>query len=111
MQSEMFLSKENLSWEGVGEGIQRQIMGYDDNIMMVKVAFTAGSIGYEHKHPHVQTTYVESGTFDFTIDGIKKRVTAGDALLMPPNTLHSAVCIEAGVLIDVFSPIREDFLS
>ncbi|MBS1564980.1 MAG: cupin domain-containing protein, partial [Bacteroidetes bacterium] len=42
--------------------------------------------------------------------GEKKILSAGDAYYIPPHVLHGAVCIEDGVLIDVFSPMREDFI-
>lgn len=104
-----FLSEEN-PWEKVGEGLSRQITGYDANIMMVKVNFEKGAIGTQHMHHHAQTSYVVKGVFDVTIDGETTRLRAGDAFYVKPNLLHGAICLEEGVLIDVFSPLREDFL-
>lgn len=108
--SAAFLLDENQEWEKVGEGVQRKIMGYDDTIMLVKVDFAAGGIGYEHEHYHAQTTYVASGEFEFTIGGVTKTVKAGDSVYIEPHVLHGATCTKAGILIDVFSPIREDFM-
>lgn len=108
--SKNFHFDKNQEWETVGEGIRRKIMGYDDKIMLVKVDFITGAIGYEHKHYHSQTCYVSSGEFEFTIDGVTKSVKEGDSLYMPPNILHGVICIKGGTLIDVFSPIREDFM-
>ncbi len=104
-----FLSEQN-AWEKVGEGLSRQITGFDVNIMMVKVKFDKGAVGNPHTHHHAQTSYVVKGVFDVTIDGVTTRLTAGDAFYVEPNLLHGAVCLEEGVLIDVFSPLREDFL-
>lgn len=104
-----FLAKKN-DWEQVSEGISRQITGYNDNIMMVKVKFDKGAIGTPHQHPHTQSSYVVSGVFDITIDGHKQRLEAGDTFLANPNLIHGAVCIEAGILLDVFNPLREDFI-
>ena len=53
---------------------------------------------------------MESGMFEVQINGEKKALRAGDAFYIPPNVMHGAVCLEAGVLIDVFSPMREDFI-
>ena len=92
-----------------GEGITRQIIAYDNNIMMVKVMFTSGAIGTPHTHPHSQTTYVVSGKFEATIGNEKKVLTTGDGFYVDPDALHGCVCIEEGILIDVFTPIREDF--
>ncbi|WP_299670393.1 cupin domain-containing protein [uncultured Polaribacter sp.] len=108
--SKEFLLDENQDWEVVGEGVKRKIMGYDDKIMLVKVAFDKGGIGYKHEHHHSQVTYVESGSFDFSIGDMTKTVNGGDSVYIPPHVLHGAVCIKAGTLIDVFSPIREDFM-
>ena len=79
--------------------------------MMVKVKFEKGAIGALHHHYHTQCTYVASGKFEFTIGGVKKIVSAGDALFKQPDIEHGCVCLEAGVLIDTFSPMRADFLT
>jgi quercetin dioxygenase-like cupin family protein len=110
IKGEVFFKSDQNPWEKAGEGISRQITGYDVNIMMVKVKFEKGSIGYEHKHHHAQTSYVVKGVFDVTIDGVTTRLNAGDAFYVEPNLLHGAICQEEGILIDVFSPLREDFL-
>ena len=85
-------------------------MGWDNQIMMVKVKFEKGAIGAPHAHFHTQTTFCHSGKFEFTIDGQKHIIEPGDGLYIAPNLLHGAVCLEAGVVLDVFSPVREDFL-
>ena len=109
-QSRNFLlGSEEATVDG-GEGIVRQNLGYDDTIFMARVVFEEGAIGYEHSHPHSQAVYVESGVFDFKVGSEIKRLVSGDGAYIPPNKNHGAVCIEAGVLLDVFSPIREDFL-
>lgn len=108
--SKEFFYTEDMEWEKVGEGVSRQIMGYDDKIMLVKVKFEEGSQGYAHEHYHSQATYVASGTFEFTIGDQVKTVKGGDSVYIPPHVLHGAICKESGVLIDVFSPIREDFM-
>jgi len=110
IKSEVFFQTKEKPWEQAAEGITRQMIGYDVNIMMVKVSFEKGAIGYIHDHFHSQTTYVESGSFEVTIGDEKKILNGGDGFFIPPNVPHGAVCLEAGVLIDVFSPIREDFL-
>jgi len=98
------------NWEQLGPGLSRQILGWDNQIMMVKVKFEKGAIGAPHTHFHTQTSFCHSGKFEFTIDGEKHVIEPGDGLYIAPNLLHSAVCLEAGVVLDVFSPVREDFL-
>lgn len=110
IQSGMFQVENEIQWEDLGNGIKRQLYGYNDQVMMVKVKFEPGAIGTLHQHPHIQVSYVESGVFELTIDGEKKVLKQGDGYFVLPNLLHGAVCIEAGVLIDVFAPHREDFL-
>ncbi len=109
-QSSTFIKDEKLSWEPAGEGVTRKILGYDDKIMMVRVDFQKGGIGPIHNHFHSQTTYVTRGVFEVVIGGEKQLLKEGDAFYIPPFVDHGAVCLEAGELIDVFSPIREDFM-
>lgn len=109
-RSENFILQNEIPWEPAGEGIKRQIMGYDGQIMLVKVEFEDGAIGYGHAHYHSQSTYVVSGKFEFHIDGEKKIVEGGDGVYIAPDVFHGATCLEAGILIDVFSPMRADFV-
>jgi quercetin dioxygenase-like cupin family protein len=106
----VFVENASIEWEQVGEGMRRKIMAYDDNLMMVRVEFEKGGVGTLHQHYHVQITNVESGKFEVEINSEKKILQAGDAFYVPPHAVHGAVCLEAGVLIDVFSPMREDFV-
>jgi quercetin dioxygenase-like cupin family protein len=78
--------------------------------MLVKVEFQKGAIGTGHRHYHSQTTYVSSGVFDFYIEDRTQTIKAGDGVYVPPEAFHGVTCIEPGILIDVFSPAREDFL-
>ena len=110
-QSENFIFAADTVWQDAGGGAQRQIMGYNDDIMMVKVSFKAGQAGALHTHPHSQVTYVASGKFEFTVGGVTKTVVAGDALYKQPGIEHGCICLEDGLLIDCFSPMRETFLS
>lgn len=108
--SETWMFETNAAWEPAGEGVLRQIMGYDQQVMLVKVLFEKGAVGSLHTHPHTQTTYVVSGRFAFTIDGETNVVAAGDGLYIAPGLLHGCTCLEAGLLIDCFSPMRADFI-
>ena len=99
-----------MNWENPGPGIRRQIMAYDGQLMMVKVDFEKGAIGTPHTHYHSQTSLVVSGKFEVTIAGETKVLSTGDGYYVAPDQLHGCVCLEAGVLIDTFSPMRQDFL-
>jgi quercetin dioxygenase-like cupin family protein len=91
-------------------GVTRQILGYDPELMMVRVTFEPGAVGYVHSHPHRQVTYVVRGRFRFSYAGTDTDVVAGDGWFVPPGVPHGAAAIEAGELIDVFTPARTDFL-
>lgn len=110
MQSPSFQFDKELPWEDLRNGMQRQLFGYDDKLMMLKIKFERGAVGAMHRHPHSQSTYIESGVFDMTIDNITKRLSAGDGYFVASGLEHGIVCIEPGMLIDVFSPHRADFL-
>ena len=110
IQSNEFQFEQEIPWEDVGNGITRQIFGYDEKVMLVKAKFVKGGVGTMHQHPHSQVTYVDSGVFEMTIGDVKKIIRKGDGYYVPPNVLHGCVCLEAGMLIDSFSPHREDFL-
>ena len=106
----VFIENNEIAWEQMDTGIKRKVMAWDDKLMLVKVAFEKGGVGTLHQHYHTQISHVESGVFEVEIAGEKKVLKAGDAFYIPPNAIHGAVCLEAGVLIDVFSPMREDFV-
>jgi quercetin dioxygenase-like cupin family protein len=108
--TKVFIENQELPWEATAPGMKRKIMAYDESLMLVKVEFEKGGVGSLHSHRHTQISHVESGVFEVEISGEKKVLKAGDAFYVPPHAVHGAVCLEAGVLIDVFSPMREDFI-
>lgn len=110
IMSDIYIEDANVEWENVGEGLRRKMLGYDEKIMMVKVEFQKGAIGYVHKHIHSQVTYVLSGKFEVQIGDDKKILRGGDCYFIPSDVEHGAINLEPGILIDVFSPMREDFI-
>lgn len=96
--------------EEASPGVERRVLAYCDELMCVENTFRAGAIGAMHHHPHTQITYVASGRFSFTIDGETREVGPGDTMLKTDGVVHGCVCLEAGVLLDIFTPMREDFL-
>ena len=91
-------------------GVERKILAHTNELMCVENYFKVGAVGALHSHPHTQITYVVSGKFEFEIDGVKKVVTTGDTMLKKDSVVHGCVCLEEGVLLDIFTPMREDFL-
>ncbi len=107
-----FILQDQLIWEPAGDHVRRQIMGWNEQMMMVKVEFMkAGAIGAIHAHPHVQDSYVASGKFEVTIGDKCVLLQAGDGFFVESDISHGVFCIEPGVLIDVFTPYRADFLT
>lgn len=94
-----------------GDDVSRQILADHPELMVVAFNFSAeGATGALHNHPHVQSTYVESGRFRFTVDGKTFDISPGDSFVIPSNIIHGCVCLEPGRLVDCFTPRREDFL-
>ncbi|WP_299839574.1 cupin domain-containing protein [uncultured Paracoccus sp.] len=92
------------------EGVARQVLSENPDLMVVSFRFDTGATGALHRHPHVQSTYVASGRFRFFRDGVAHEIKAGDSLVMAGNVEHGCECLEAGELIDCFTPRRDDFL-
>lgn len=93
-----------------GEGVTRRVLAYCDGLMCVENTFRKGAVGTLHSHPHTQITYVVSGSFSFTIDGETRVVRKGDTLLKENGVVHGCTCLEEGILLDIFTPMREDFV-
>ncbi len=93
-----------------GGGLTRKVAAHNKNVMCVEVHFETGTVAALHNHPHEQITYVISGKFEFTVGDQTYIVGAGDSLYKQPHIMHGATCIEAGTLLDIFTPHREDFL-
>ncbi|MGN6396982.1 MAG: cupin domain-containing protein [Mucilaginibacter sp.] len=110
-QSSLFQSGDENVWEPAGEGVSRQVLGFGDNLMLVKVKFAKGARGVLHSHRHVQASFVESGIFEMTIGVDVKILRKGDGYYIPPYAVHGCVCLEDGMLVDAFSPARTEFLS
>jgi quercetin dioxygenase-like cupin family protein len=96
--------------EQVSDGIKRQMV-VGENVMVCRFTFDPFVVTDVHSHPHEQMTLVVKGKVRFTIDGLTVIVAPGDVLHFPPHNRHGATMLdEEVVLIDIFSPIREDFL-
>lgn len=100
-------------WEALGGGVKRKVMTWSDELMMVCVHFAKGAVGTPHKHEiHDQIAYVAAGRFEVTIDGETRILGVGDAYRAVKEQLHGVVALEENsVLIDTFTPKRDDFLS
>ena len=106
----MFAKINEIPAQPAGEGTTRKIMARGGGLMSVEVRFEEGAVGAVHTHPHEQISYVAEGRFEYTIDGEAVIIEQGDSCYVAPNLPHGVKALTAGVLIDVFTPQREDFL-
>lgn len=111
MAQQKFFPEASCPAKQVGPGVKRAVLAHGKDLMVCHLWFERGAVGTPHRHPHVQATYILSGTFEFTVGGEKRVVTAGDTLYDESGIEHGAVCLEAGEMLDVFTPEREDFLA
>jgi unsaturated pyranuronate lyase len=109
------LSFQHCNWteipvEQIADGIERQMV-WGDRLMICRLRFRPGVVTAVHSHPHEQMTIVERGRVRFTIDGQERIASQGDVLHFPSHIEHGATMLdEEVVLVDIFSPIREEFL-
>ncbi|PWS26880.1 cupin domain-containing protein [Pedobacter yonginense] len=110
LSNKTLINDQEIDWEYISDGVKRKIIAYDDHLMLVKVAFEKDAIGAVHNHPHLQMSYVAEGSFEVTMGEDKKILNKGDVFFAPTMVFHGVVCLEDGLLIDIFNPHREDFL-
>lgn len=90
--------------------MDQKVLEYDDKTMLVEVSLDKGQVNKLHHHEHVQFVYVLDGSFEFTIENDKRVVSKGETVHIPSNKEHGVVCLEKGSLLNVFSPMRKDYV-
>ena len=96
--------------EHVAAGITRQMV-VGERVMVCRLTLAAHTVTDVHSHHHEQITLVERGRVEFIVEGERRPARAGDVLVFPPHIRHGATMLDEDVvLIDIFSPPREDFL-
>ena len=110
MKDQIWNFNNDISSETTGTGVCRKILAYTDSLMCVENHFQAGSVGAPHSHPHTQIVYVVSGVFEFDVAGEEKIIRSGDSVLVKGDLVHGCACQETGILLDIFTPMREDFV-
>ena len=91
-------------------GVTRRVLLHTDELMLVEFTFKEGAIGAPHSHPHVQGSYIAAGAFEVTIGESVETLRAGDSFIVPSDVVHGVWAVEAGTLIDSFTPHRADFI-
>ena len=92
------------------KGVHLKTMVYGEHTLMTEVRFEKGAVIPQHHHAHEQTGYIVSGNMDFLVDGEHYMAKPGDSWNIAGNVEHAATAIEASVVVEVFSPVREDYL-
>ena len=95
----------------LGGGTSRRVLAWNNQLMAVEVSFETGAVGKDHTHPHTQCSYVLSGRFRYFVEGEFTELAPGDSIVVPSGLVHGTVCLEQGVLLDIFTPCRDDFIS
>ena len=106
----MYVKISDVEASDLGEGVSRKILASGGNMMAVQFTFEKGAVGAPHTHVHEQVGYVLHGRFELTLGDEKTTIEAGDTYYVPSNTVHGVIALEDGVLLDVFTPQRQDFL-
>jgi quercetin dioxygenase-like cupin family protein len=92
------------------EGATRKLLARGGSLMLVEVRFKAGTVVAEHVHVHEQISYVVKGKVELSKGGRKEILNPGDSFYAGPNEAHGVRFIEDSVIVDGFTPQREDFL-
>ncbi|KKB11918.1 cupin [Devosia geojensis] len=110
MTTKLVAQPEETAWTELGNGNRRRVLIHTPELMQVEFGFDKGAVGALHSHPHIQVSYVAEGRFEVTIDGQTQVVGKGGSFIVPSGLEHGVVALEAGRLVDVFTPHRADFL-
>ncbi len=100
---------ESMPVEQLSPTIGRQLVT-GERVMMARVFLKKGAVVPAHKHESEQITFVLRGALEFEMEGRRIVVRTGEVLLIPSWVVHSAVALEDTDDLDVFSPIRQDWL-
>ncbi len=107
----MIVKNDSAKHLDAGAGVTRKNLSRGGILMAVEFTFEKGAVGAVHSHPHEQIGYIVKGQFELEMNGGKQTVVAGDTYYVPSDTPHGVVALEAGVIFDVFTPHREDFIA
>lgn len=105
-----FVVSADMTWKTIDKGVQRKVLSYNSELMLVHVRFEKGGIGKLHHHIHRQVSFIESGSFEVSINNNKKVLKKGDSYIVEPDEVHGVIALEDGAIIDIFTPAREEFI-
>ncbi len=106
----MFSPGGSLGYQEVADKIRMKTIAYGAKSLMAEFRLEAGAELPAHSHPHEQTGYLVAGRIDLTIDGRTQTVRPGDSWCIPGDTAHRAYAHEDSIAVEVFAPVREEYL-
>lgn len=107
----MFTENKNVPSTDLGGGVTRKVLSYSENLMAVELHFEKGAVGAKHSHPHEQIGYIVSGKLVYQEEGCEdKELATGDTYYVKPDAVHGILVLEDTVLLDIFTPMRKDFV-
>ena len=107
----MFIFDKDIMAKNIAPGTLRKIFLGSKNMMIAKISLATGTLGELHQHQHEQMSYILSGSFNYRVGAIVKVVSSGDVIYVPSNEEHQCVCLLDGEILDIFVPMREDFIN
>ncbi|MEO5806376.1 cupin domain-containing protein [Devosia sp.] len=108
--TKVFAQANETPWIELAPGNRRRVLIHTSELMQVEFGFDKGAVGALHSHPHIQVSYVAEGSFEVTIDGVTQVVGQGGSFIVASGLVHGVVALQAGRLVDVFTPHRADFI-
>ncbi|MCK5197341.1 MAG: cupin domain-containing protein [Spirochaetales bacterium] len=106
----MFYKKDIEGYKEVIPGVKLKTLSYGDKTLLSEFLIEQGNSLPKHHHPCEQTGYLISGSMLLTIGNETFEVTPGDSWAIKSNVLHSTAAVKDSVVIEVFSPVREEYL-
>ncbi|MDR6722636.1 quercetin dioxygenase-like cupin family protein [Paenibacillus amylolyticus] len=107
----MILENAAISAQVINATSSRKILGMGGTLMMVEVSFAKGGIGEVHSHDqHEQVSYIVKGSFEVQVGEETRILRAGDSFYAGYNVPHGVKALEDSIILDVFTPFREDFI-
>ena len=107
----MFVENKSIPVTDLGGGVIRKVLAYSKNLMTVELRFEKGAVGAPHSHPHEQIGYIISGKLVYQEEGQENKILeTGDTYYVSPDVIHGVQILEDTKLLDIFTPMREDFV-
>ena len=106
----MFQNRSKEGYIRILDGIDRKTLAHGDKTLMVELLLQKNAVLPLHSHPHEQTGYLIKGRIRLTVGADVHEVMPGDSWCVPGSVLHGAEIIEESVAVEVFSPVRKDYL-